>query len=296
VLGVAPYVMNAPYREAFLPALRGALHRGVRVEVLVLDPQSRAADQCALDLDGTVDVTATVSEVLRAFRTFATTLEPAEQEHLDVRVYSALPPARMYRWDDRAISSLFPTGNWAGSDIEHYETTATTGLGRLVDEQFSALRDDDGTCTLDAYFTVGLTCPERVDAPPVTSGYVRVDGRYYVADTDPPSEVWLPDLDDLLVRISARDGAFHAVRVDPEHPAMSGLAAAFRRKYGAESGLGGRPRVMVRLDPVPPAEMAAGRGTSGARGRRLSLLPGDLGSPQGSRPPEAPGSAHRIAR
>jgi hypothetical protein len=302
LLGILSPAMDPSRRETFLDAMARALASGVDVRILVLDPQSRAADQCSQDLDHAVDVGSEVAEALRAFRSFRGALGPLLATRLDVRVYSALPPGRLHQWDDTAVTSLLSPDDWTGDGVDHHLTAADVGLARLLNDQFDGLWDRPTTRTLDEYFSVGLRLvtgpqsePTRGGRPgndhaPLRAPYVLVDRRLYVAETVEPVRLWDPDGEDPVVRIvpdRAPRGAecprtFHAVRVDPGHPAMSGLAPAFRRKYGHGSPLAEEGCVVVRLDPTPETadrpeqsnRPRAVRGGGGGRGRRLWLLTG----------------------
>lgn len=302
VLAIHPYVMREPHRDDFLDALGQALRRAVDVRMLLLDPQSRATEQYAEDLGHAVDVATRTAESLRDLRGFRASLEPSRRRHLDVRVYSALPPARTYRWDDTAVTTLAPGGDWTGSDVEHVQTPARSGLGRLADRQFDSLWNDHGTRTLDAYFTAELDLlgptlvrsaaqeGAEVDTRQLSAAYIQLDQRVYVAERSQPAHLWRPDGDGPLVRILAGPALarrspvplFHAVRVDPGHPAMAGLVRAFRRKYGSDSPVTGRGSVVVRLDTVAATADRRSRTTGGETRRRLSRLSGVR------RPPERP--------
>jgi hypothetical protein len=177
ILGAWPYVMDYPWRSRFLAAAQKAARSRVRIEILVLDPASKAALQRADDLGGKFDVVGVIGETLRALDLLATRLPAAASEYVDTRIYTSLPPARMYRFDARAISSFFPMGNALGTDVKHYETSATSRLAQFVDDQFELLWNDDSTRTLDEYLrlTVHLTDHNALLAGFATN-YVLHDG------------------------------------------------------------------------------------------------------------------------
>jgi hypothetical protein len=56
------------------------------------------------------EVSAVISDVLDELSRFHRALPESEADRLAVRVFDSLPPARLYRWDNRAISSFFPMG------------------------------------------------------------------------------------------------------------------------------------------------------------------------------------------
>src|SRR4029079_16381787 len=191
ILGAWPYVMDHPWRERFLTGLGAAVRRGVDVQILVLDPGSKAAEQRARDLDNKFDVASVISDVLMAFWDLRRSLPEQAADRLEIRVYSLLPPARMYRWDGRAISSFFPMGNWVGSDIKNYETNMNSRLAQFVDEQFELVARDDDSMSLRDFFqlTIDVATPE--------SGFLTrepeyvVDGdKVYIAGQDVVQELY----------------------------------------------------------------------------------------------------------
>ena len=98
--------MDHPWRARFLDGLRAAAERGVRIQILVLDPDSKAAEQRSRDLDNQFNVARVISEVLQEFWRLRAGLIDRATGQLEIRVYSLLPPARMYRWDARAMLQL----------------------------------------------------------------------------------------------------------------------------------------------------------------------------------------------
>jgi hypothetical protein len=157
IMGAWPYVMDLQWRAEFLRALRSALDRGVAAQILVLDPTSKAAEQRSLDLDGQLQVTNVIADVLKAFEEFCGVIKTDDHaSRLSVRVYNSLPPARLYRWDNRAISSFFPAGTRIGTEVRHYETNVTSSLGKFVDEQFDIVWHANDTSDILDYLYVSL--------------------------------------------------------------------------------------------------------------------------------------------
>jgi hypothetical protein len=179
ILGAWPYVMEQPWRQDFLDAVEDAVHREVVVEILILDPTSPAATQRLADL-GPGALPHVVSEMLTALDAFRAGLPAAQQPYFRVRVYNALPPARLYRWDHRAISSFFPGGNRWGAEVRHYETPVTSGLGAFVDEQFTLLWNDPRTQDLVAYLRLPVDIPEAGGTVHVR--YVECEDVVYAID------------------------------------------------------------------------------------------------------------------
>lgn len=133
IMSAWPYVMDLPWRDTFLAALRECIRHGTHVQILVLDPLSPAAEQRRNDLRGRVDVAGVIAETLVALQQFGQTLGPGAGDRFGVRVYSVLPPARLYLFDQRALCSFFSSGNDVGTDTRHYDTSVLSGLARFVE-------------------------------------------------------------------------------------------------------------------------------------------------------------------
>jgi len=267
IMGAWPYVMDHPWRPRFLAELRAAVDRGVTVQILVLDPESKAAEQRARDLDNQFDVALVISDVLQTFWTFAGGLPERLAANLAVRVYSALPPARMYRWDGRAVSSFFPLGNWVGSDIKHYETNMNSRLAQFVDEQFELIWRHPDTVPLTDYATVALdiATPEA-DFLSRRAQYVVHDGHVHIAAREIAAELYRMRVVDPQVRLdwdavsaAPPPGPVSLLTVEPG--LLPTLRARFHRKYGTASELEGAEsalRVGVSDTDISAAETEAG--------------------------------------
>jgi hypothetical protein len=269
IMGAWPYVMDHPWRSRFLAELRAAVERGVTVQILVLDPESKAAEQRARDLDNQFDVALVISDVLQTLSNLMGALPDRSAAHLAVRVYSSLPPARMYRWDSRAVSSFFPMGNWIGSDIKHYETNMTSRLAQFVDEQFELIWRHPDTVPLADYVTVALdiATPEA-DFLSRRAQYVVHDGHIYVAAREIAAELYRMRVVDPQVRIDW-DAVVAAPPPGPvsllpvERGLLPTLRARFHRKYGAASALEGAESAL-RVG-VSDADLAAAEAEADGR-------------------------------
>jgi len=250
IMGAWPYVMDHPWRRRFLVELRQAVERGVRVQILILDPESKAAEQRTRDLDNQFDVAVVIGDVLQTLWELAQQLPERTVGQLAVRVYSSLPPARMYRWDSRAVSSFFPKGNWVGSDIKHYETSMNSRLAQFVDEQFDLLWRDAETIPLGEYFLIDLDiATPAADFLTRRAQYAVVDGELFVAAGDIVAELYRMRVVDPQVRvdwdtlpIEPPDGPVSLLSVDAER--LPALRTHFHRKYGAASALAGADSVL----------------------------------------------------
>ena len=258
ILGAWPYVMDDPWRRRFLAATAKAARSRVRVEVLVLDPASKAAQQRADDLGGKFDVVSVIGDTLRSLDQLAAELPPAAAEYLDVRVYASLPPARMYRYDARAISSFFPMGNALGTDVKHYETSATSRLAQFVDDQFELLWNHDETRTLEEYLRITLHLTDRnAVVGSFTANFVVHEGSIlletrqladHVGSPVARAVVSIPDAGRLPVAPSAV--LYELTPVDWEQTPSGSVLRAFERKYGPANRLSGDHTVVFRLEPL----------------------------------------------
>lgn len=254
IMSAWPYVMDLPWRDAFLAALREAVRHGTHVQLLVLDPLSPAAEQRRNDLRGTVDVAGVIAETLVALKEFTQTLPPNLGDRFGVRIYSVLPPARLYLFDQRALCSFFSSGNDVGTDARHYDTTVMSGLARFVDEQFDTVWDHPATRTLDRYWLLPVSS-EVTRKAAVQAQYVEVEGTVYIASRR---------LVDLLFRSSATPSVvrLHVTMPDGStsvHPVditlrgedeVALVREAFARKYGSQSELLGGFGAVLKLLPA----------------------------------------------
>lgn len=101
-------LLDGPHLGSFRTACRAALKGGVRVEILVLDPDCRAAVQRAEELGSSLDIRSLILKNLRDFRNLPEKLDPDVKLNFEVRVYATAPLAAYYRWDKRALISFFP--------------------------------------------------------------------------------------------------------------------------------------------------------------------------------------------
>ena len=250
ILGAWPYVMDQPWRRRFLEGIERAAHRRVRIEILVLDPASKAAEQRADDLGGQFDVAGVIGDVVRAFERLEQRLAAVDRDYLDVRVYATLPPARMYRWDARVISSFFPMGNAVGGDVKHYETNAVSRLAQFVDEQFELLWRDESTRTLEDYLRLRLLCDDhRI----VTANYVTPDGDVFVETPELTAAAGLvveaPGISE-IPGVSTEQ-YFDLQPLSDEDDRRRDVLIAFRNKYGPADRLSPEHTEVYELMPHP---------------------------------------------
>ena len=251
IMGAWPYVMDQQWRPLFLDALGRTLHRGVTVEILVMDSTIKAAEQRDVDLGHQVAVSAMITDVIAELSRFQRGLPEDVAQRLGVRVFNSLPPARLYRWDNRAISSFFPMGTGLGTDVRHYETNVTSSLGRFVDEQFDLAWRDRDTRDLQDYLTVSMTLVAT--GRRYRARYVVADDQVYVASLQLTDSLFRNQLHGTEVRLDLprhANGIGYTVQTVPDgDPAAEVIEELMRRKYTAEARRDGMQGVL-RLLPT----------------------------------------------
>jgi hypothetical protein len=254
IMGAWPYVMDQQWRPLFLATLSRTLDRGVVVEILVMDPTSKAAEQRDVDLHHEVQVSAVISDVIADLSRYQRGLPESSAARLGVRVFDSLPPARLYRWDNRAISSFFPMGTGLGTEVRHYETNVTSSLGRFVDEQFDLAWRDRDTRDLQDFLTVSMTLVAT--GRRYRARYVIAEGQVYVASLQLTDSLFRNALHGTEVRIDLPrpdDGTRYTVETVPDgDPAAETIEELMRRKYTAEARRDGMQGVLRLLPTVAP--------------------------------------------
>jgi len=259
ILGAWPYVMDDPWRRRFLAAVEKAARGRVRVEILVLDPASKAAQQRADDLGGKFDVVSVIGDTLRSLDLLVGGLPSAAGEYVDVRIYASLPPARMYRYDARAISSFFPMGNALGTDVKHYETSATSRLAQFVDDQFELLWNHDDTRTLEEFLRITLHLTDQNAVVGTFSANFVVHENSILLETRQLADhVASAGVARAVVNIPGSGRlpvTSHAVlyeleEVDWEQTPSGAVLRAFEHKYGPANRLAGDHSLVYRLVPL----------------------------------------------
>ena len=254
IMGAWPYVMDQQWRPSFLATLTRTLARGVVVEILVMDPTSKAAEQRDVDLRHEVAVSAVISDVMAELSRYQRGLPESSAARLGVRVFDSLPPARLYRWDNRAISSFFPMGTGLGTEVRHYETNVTSSLGRFVDEQFELAWRDRDTRELQDFLTVSMTL--LATGRRYRARYVVAEGQVYVASLQLTDSLFRNALHGTEVRLDvsrAGDGTRYTVETVPDgDPAATVIEELMRRKYTAEARRDGMQGVLRLLPAAAP--------------------------------------------
>ncbi|WP_163547337.1 BTAD domain-containing putative transcriptional regulator [Candidatus Frankia nodulisporulans] len=228
----------APHREIFTGALRTAVAAGAIVQILLLDPDSPAANARAADLGHRVDVSALIRANLLALAELRARLDPVGQARLGVRLYAEQPLASYHRWDTGALVSSFPVGVSSSAATQH-EATISSTLVQFVEQYFDRMWGPTGSVPLDDYLRVTLRV-SSTDADPleVRCAYVRVDDAVYLHCPELHALLHGGGPDDLVATLPTVGthplGAEGHWRVVPlrDNDGADTVGAAFTRKYG----------------------------------------------------------------
>jgi hypothetical protein len=151
-------LLQGGYQKGFSSALREVLSRRVEVRVLLLSPESPAVEQRADDLRRArqgVDVEENIKDNLRTLCGFLQDVPKEQQDKMEVRIYSALPPVQMYQVDDYEVVSFYPV-NAISWNAAQYQTDGQSQLGQFVGNKFDELWEAASTRTLEQYCFVSV--------------------------------------------------------------------------------------------------------------------------------------------
>jgi len=146
-------------------------------------------------------------------------------------------------------------GSGVGTDVRHYETNVTSGLGRFVDEQFDLIWQDNQTEQLNGYLFLSITL--TVTSKIYTAQYVLVGEELFAATLELGDDVFRNLITDLTVHLHVlpaklRETAirnFKMQGVPDDDDVVAAVSACFERKYGAASALQPAFRAVFRLVP-----------------------------------------------
>ncbi|GLI02822.1 hypothetical protein [Phytohabitans aurantiacus] len=234
------------YRDRFLDAVTTAVRAGVGVRVLLLDPESSAAEQRAEELHHT-QVPLLIMDNLRHLYTLRRSLDPLVARQLQVRVYDASPSIQLYRWDDKSFISFFPVGVRA-YDARQIEAFMSSPLGEFVSSRFEDLWSESTTRTLEDFMSLRLTIRLGTDNLATSDAhFVRLDGDCFVDGSSLLDHLTDHGARRLSLAVGGlRDAIFDMVRLDQHDPARRAtVVALFDAKYGS----GHDHRVILRLVP-----------------------------------------------
>ncbi|MEV6302859.1 hypothetical protein AB0M02_25825 [Actinoplanes sp. NPDC051861] len=263
ILDTWTILLDGRSRARTFSAMREALGQGATIRVLLLDPNSAAAQQRADELERRqIDVAAQIMANLRQLQQFRDELDgPEQRSRLRVSVYDASPSIQLYQWDGRALISFFPIGK-VSFDVPQLEVDMASPWGQFVDRRFDELWDHgDHIRTLDRYWRLPVTLMhggQRLDTVPVP--YVSDDDGIYVDGTgnlanqlaermlygqgEPPGSfgafaVWPPR------RTGQQHRDFDLIRIEDG----ASILALFDKKYGGYPESRAGEILLLRLVP-----------------------------------------------
>ncbi len=249
-------LLQDKFTRPFLNSLSEATKHGVKVRILLLDPDARAAEQRADDLRNRTAVVDNIMDNLKVLHDFVEALPEGQRPNIEVRVYSALPPVQMYRVDDSAMISFFPvdTTSW---NAAQYQTSPRTQLGSFVGSKFEELWEAQATRTLAQFRTIEIVVSSEGDERDYRVDFVEHHDVIYVSG----HQIVNNHANSGVAGLTARVGR-HEARDEPEPNRTYELFAVdtdseegelahrlFSRKYGDE-----RLAVVLKLaEPLPGA-------------------------------------------
>jgi hypothetical protein len=173
-------LLDGPHTANFFRAAELALERQAVVQILLLDPGSLAATKRAHELNDP-DTRREIMRNLRALYKFRNTIRPVSMNrNFSVRIYTASPSITVYRWDEKALVSFFPTGKISGQGVQ-LEVTIGSPLGEFVNEKFNSLWAASEDLERFMRLPVTLTGIDIADRN-FEVEFVYLDGRLYVND------------------------------------------------------------------------------------------------------------------
>jgi hypothetical protein len=237
-------LLDERYQRRFLAACLAALKGGVKIKILLLDPDCRAAEQRAEELRGSgTRIHELIRHNLRDFHKFHGELQENLQRRFEVRLYNTAPLAAYYRWDQRALISFFPT-NRSSEFTTQYETSVDSSFAQFVEQRFDESWDAPSTFTLEQYF--GLPIRIMKDSAEPEHGraeWVLRSSTLYLANqalTDHAVATGLSNLRVGLLHVEPWVGAWALKPCDSNSPAHR----YFEEKYGR------RERTVLEVDTV----------------------------------------------
>lgn len=240
-------LLGDAYRDRFLAAIRDALDDGVKVELLILDPDCLAAEQRAAELGSALDVRKLISKNLQHLRALHDSLSQGAQPRFEVRVYDTTPLAAYYRWDQRAVISFFPIDR-SSADTTQYETSVDSNFAQFVEQRFHESWMATSTYTMQQVFAIPVKIKANgSDLQALEADWVLHAGRVYLAHHELTSHALatgLPQIQVHLDHIEPYVGPHRVTLCDAESP----VHRYFENKYGT-----GPKRTVFEAIAVDPA-------------------------------------------
>lgn len=234
-------LLEGHIRDRFFAAVRDALQGRVVIRILLLDPESKAAEQRTEEIGHHADVPRAIMETLLQLDRFRQNLSSGLSDSFDVRIYSASPSVQLYRWDDRAFFSFFPIGK-STHETPKLETQVLTPWGQFVQRRFEELWSDTRTLPLQRY----MHLPVEVAASDSIREQMQVrfvwfDGLCYVSEPALLRHIARHGIQSLSVHPDMSDWrdanegspAYALKMLDEITQSSQEISEKFRTKYGS---------------------------------------------------------------
>ena len=227
-------LLEEPYRDRFLAAVRTALLNQATVRILLLDPDSAGARLRAKELRQR-DVPLAIMANLYHLARLGDELNEDVRVRLKVRLYDASPSVQMYRCDNKAFISFFPIDQ-STYDAQQIETLMNTPIGDFVQGRFEELWNTPGTVKLREITTTPLRLYRSgSDLGPCDVRFVRLDGGLFVTGRRLLRYITRYDIDTLRARLDGTGAAYRLDEADEAVPATyHRVMMLFRAKYGLD--------------------------------------------------------------
>lgn len=180
ILDTYSNLFDRPQTSQALRALEVALNRHARVQVLLLHPDSTAAEVRAEDTHRTT-IREEILRNIATLRDFHQRLDEKHRRRFEVRLYAAAASVTLYRWDDRALIAFLSLGR-PTSQGSQLEIDVDTSLGHFVEQHFNELWS--GATPVREYLRLQLHLSDGTDDPPreFSLPYVIMEETPYLAD------------------------------------------------------------------------------------------------------------------
>ncbi|WP_345463688.1 hypothetical protein [Actinoallomurus oryzae] len=236
-------LLQGTYQDRFLESLREALRQQVKIKMLLLSPDARAAEQRADELLRQTNVVGDILDNLRVLHEFVHTGIPEVHRHnIDVRVYSALPPVQMYQVDTQVTVSFYPV-NVTSWNATQYLTSPDSQLGKFVGDKFDELWKAGSTRSLDQFWKTTIIVDSGADRQTYDVGFVMseedtfISGQPIIAANaeNGISGLVVRTFDDNVTGEQIGRGPFSLVTLEPSTEDYATVHNLFSRKYGEDN-------------------------------------------------------------
>ncbi|MCU7725194.1 hypothetical protein ODJ79_15810 [Actinoplanes sp. KI2] len=254
IMDTGNHILEGRQRDRFLEAIRTAAEHGVRIEILLLDPDAKATEQRAEEIRP-VDVRGVIVENLRFLYCCRAGMSVAHAENLAVRTYDALPALQLHQWDGRALISFYPVGQRASAS-PHLEINIDSSLGQFAESRFHELWQHGNTTVLEDWWTTPLVfCRDGEPVAKRAVRYVRMHEAIFI-DGGRIADLLVDFGRDHItasgsmgVRPFESDCTYSMSRLSSESEMNGVVTAEFLRKYG-DGGAESTPPMLLALEPI----------------------------------------------